>query len=581
MADRHNYYFGELVTEDELDDGFAWLEEADWNQNRDAGLRGLMIPFYETAGGVAFTPESWTVKQNTIPDFNVLITTGYAADKLGRRIAVDPPTTVLVDCSVDYLGAATAVVNPGNENWLGIYLKYARVLSDPRIDDNGLTVYFDEVESYELEVRQGGEQVIGTDAKPGLDSEAILIGEVYLTFGTAAITTAIIYSSYYLSPGGMGRTELIVRTDVENLLTIVFGGVPSWWPFPAGWIMGARNMNELGYVLLLVMARTLYYGYATRDGGQDWEGDFTPDLACTHDLGKSGAEWRKLYVQSLQEYIDQTLGGRAEVVLDLDWLQSGSMGQNIVKRVRSATGLFFPQWMNALGRTERRYMHVRQDFMYSSTHGGPFDYRTQLTATGAVLNNPVSYAQILPNGFVELQAPAAADAAEVFNDAYPLLPDRNPSNEFGFMLPSALLSGGEVIYMGVKDALVGAFAYVCYDPFGALPNPGIPNANWWLWLWDGVIAPPGVFMDLGVGPNFDTLETIAVNFERDPVMIGGRLWLRIYRNTSLLQEVDLTTPGYEPSMITGAYDYTFVLSDGVGGMKAYLDYVDQKAELEF
>ena len=65
----------------------------------------------------------------------------------------------VVSCALDENGAATAVAGVGNERWLSVFAEFDEVLSDPRVDGNGDTVYFSRTESFRLNVVQGAEAV--------------------------------------------------------------------------------------------------------------------------------------------------------------------------------------------------------------------------------------------------------------------------------------------------------------------------------------------------------------------------------------------------------------------------------------
>lgn len=172
MAGRLNYYFRQKVTEAELDLGFSLLEAGDFALASDNGLVGIV-------NGAAVTQR--TAGANLTVD----VAAGIVYDKLGRRIAWGAVQNV--DLSVDESAVSTAVITPGNTKVLSIFAKFDRNLTDPRIDGNGNTVYFNEAESFELLVRQGAESA-GTPTPPGLDPEYILIADVVRRNPQPAIT---------------------------------------------------------------------------------------------------------------------------------------------------------------------------------------------------------------------------------------------------------------------------------------------------------------------------------------------------------------------------------------------------------
>ena len=128
MADRTDFHFRQKVTEAELDLAFELLEKADRNLAADIGVYGII-------SGAEPTPHS------PVPDLTIDLTApGRAYDNLGQRIFFG--TGQVVDCAVDFAGIPTEVPSAGQERWLGIFLKFDRLLSDPRTDGNSQQVFF-------------------------------------------------------------------------------------------------------------------------------------------------------------------------------------------------------------------------------------------------------------------------------------------------------------------------------------------------------------------------------------------------------------------------------------------------------
>lgn len=174
MADRRDYFHGQLLTEGELDAGFAGLEQADWNLANDVGIEGVIT-------GIA-------VSESSPAALTVEVSIGTAYSKAGKRIRVDQSTTV--DVSVDEDSVSTAVVGGANERWITIFAEFARAASDPRIDDNGGAVDFIQAESFSLFVRAGAEAGAGLGVKPAVDSTALVLCDILLTNGKATILDA-------------------------------------------------------------------------------------------------------------------------------------------------------------------------------------------------------------------------------------------------------------------------------------------------------------------------------------------------------------------------------------------------------
>lgn len=200
MADRHDYYFRQQVTEAELDEGFEWLEQADWNLVVDQGLDGI-------TSGLGVAEDAGT------PDLTVDVAGGTAYSHDGERINV--VGTQDVDLSVDDLAVSTAVGSGGNEKWVSLFVEFDRVLGDARIDGAAMTVYFDRLESYAFSVVQGVEAGSGLATRPALDPSKVLLCDVLLTFGQTQIFDADINTD---------RRE--TRTFASS--AFAYGGGPTW-----------------------------------------------------------------------------------------------------------------------------------------------------------------------------------------------------------------------------------------------------------------------------------------------------------------------------------------------------------------
>ena len=173
MADRCNFYFKQLVLEDELDLAFEQLEDADHNFAADIGVFGIV------SGAIPIPHEP-------VADLTIdLSAPGRSYDRLGQRVFFG--TEQSVDCSSDYTGVPTEVSTSGNERWLGIFLKFDRLLSDARTDGNSQQVYFRQDESFQILVRQGAEATIDTAQKVALIEDEILVCDVRRTAGQTQI----------------------------------------------------------------------------------------------------------------------------------------------------------------------------------------------------------------------------------------------------------------------------------------------------------------------------------------------------------------------------------------------------------
>lgn len=176
MADRCDFFFKQLVQENELDLAFDQLESADHNLASDIGIFGIV-------GGAQPIPHE------PIPNLTVDLTgPGRSYDRLGQRIYFGADQNV--NCSVDFTGIPTDVSTSGNERWLGIFLRFDRKRSDPRTDGNSQQVFFRRDEHFQILVRQGAEAPIGTASKVPLQDEEILVCDIRRTAGQTQIVEA-------------------------------------------------------------------------------------------------------------------------------------------------------------------------------------------------------------------------------------------------------------------------------------------------------------------------------------------------------------------------------------------------------
>lgn len=174
--DRLDFYFRQLVGESDLDDAFDKVESSIRNIPGDLGLVGVASGL-----GVAEVTPTPNLTLN-------LSGPGVAYDSLGQRLFV--AATQNVDMSTDENGTGTAVATGGNEKWLSIFLAFDRSLSDPRLDGNSATVFYQRDESFSINVAQGGEATIGTATRPPVRPNEILLADVRIENGQTQIENA-------------------------------------------------------------------------------------------------------------------------------------------------------------------------------------------------------------------------------------------------------------------------------------------------------------------------------------------------------------------------------------------------------
>lgn len=238
MGDRLSYYFKQAVTESELNLGFTYAENADRNLIKDQMLYGIF------SGGVVS-------QHSPLADLTVDVAgpmIGY--DPNGQRIAT--PGLLNVDCSQDSSNVSTTVAGVGNEKWVSITAKFKRNLSDPRVDGNSNTVYFEETEGYEIVVTQGGEAALGTATRPSLDPDGLLLVDVHRTHLQTQIFNADIdatsatgrrQDTYVFSQSPLSIRAGFPKDAVEAMLTSLNAHINGITGHPASAIAYGGGVN--------------------------------------------------------------------------------------------------------------------------------------------------------------------------------------------------------------------------------------------------------------------------------------------------------------------------------------------------
>jgi len=181
MADRNDFFFRQRVSEAELNLAFELLENADRHLAADIGVYGIISGAEPS-------------EHQPVPDLTIdLVAPARAYDHLGQRIFIGTDQTI--DLSVDHAGIPTEVSSSGNERWLAVFLKFERLLSDPRTDGNSQQVFFRRDESFEIVVRQGAEGTIGAATKVPLVEGELLVCDVLRQAGQTQILNADIDTS--------------------------------------------------------------------------------------------------------------------------------------------------------------------------------------------------------------------------------------------------------------------------------------------------------------------------------------------------------------------------------------------------
>ena len=230
MADRLDYFFRQLLTEAELDEGFDKSEAADQKLMTDQLLTGVFI-----GGEVA--------EHFPTPDLTVDVAGPLNAyDQLGRRIFFSP--LQVLDMSVDELAVSTAVGTPGNEKILTIFVEFDRLLSDPRLDGNNNTVFFQRAESFKFNVVQSAEAGIGLAVPPAPRVDQLILADVTIVNAQVAILDADIDSArradvFKLTGSPTAITAGRVKDVLQDMLDLLNAAAA-----------GGSNISESGDLII-------------------------------------------------------------------------------------------------------------------------------------------------------------------------------------------------------------------------------------------------------------------------------------------------------------------------------------------
>jgi hypothetical protein len=194
MSSRRDFYHRQRVTEAELDEAFETLEQADRDFASDLSIHGVI------SGAVA-------VPHNPVADLTVDLTApGRAYDRLGRRVFIAAGQRV--DVSRDLNNLPTQVPQAGQERWVGIYIRFSRLLSEPRTDGNGQVVYWKRDESFEVVVRQGAAAATGQAQRPALEPDELLVADIKRRFNQTQIVAADINAD---------RRQVFIFSPADNV----------------------------------------------------------------------------------------------------------------------------------------------------------------------------------------------------------------------------------------------------------------------------------------------------------------------------------------------------------------------------
>lgn len=191
---RVDWYFGQIVTQGDMDEAFDYVEQASLDHRVDTGLLGIV-------DGLAVTAQA-------VPNMTVNVAAGVGYDQLGQRVRVGGTQVVNLAGSAPAGGGASRVVS--------VCVRFDRDLSDPRVDDNSVTVQYQRAESFEIFLVAGAE-VVGTPTPPSKPSDGLVLADVTLTQGDVTIATGDINMT------ATGRRDWAFDIAIGTLPTLQVG----------------------------------------------------------------------------------------------------------------------------------------------------------------------------------------------------------------------------------------------------------------------------------------------------------------------------------------------------------------------
>ena len=246
--DRRDFYFKQLVTADEMDEVFDLAETADHDLVLDTDTSGVYQGLDVLESG---------------PSLNVEVLSGRAYDKAGQR--TDVTGAQIVDLSQTTNAVSTAVAGPNHIRTITIYVKFKRVLSNPKLDGNNVVIQYNRDESFEFFVEQSNEVPLpGPPVPPAVLPDALIIADVtrvtgQITFVNADIDASRREDTFNITAGSLSIQEGTLKGAVQANLqvlsdhinnfgnahdasAIAYDGGPPW---ADGTLVPASDLNDV------------------------------------------------------------------------------------------------------------------------------------------------------------------------------------------------------------------------------------------------------------------------------------------------------------------------------------------------
>lgn len=244
MADRTDFFTGQLVTQQDMDVSFDGIESAIWNAAADMGFYGIITGFAVTES----SPNALTVQ----------VASGSAYSGEGKRLRVtDLDTTV--DISVDRDANDTTPLTGGNKRYVSVILTPDRTLDDVRPDINQFPVYYRRYETTKIEVIMGAEAP--SPVPPDVPIESILLCDILLDFGQTTVANGDIdfdrctymFSYEYAS---VVQQYATITEALQSIVDIINNNTPAWstitttyggtaiWANSAAWLPTSTTLDD-------------------------------------------------------------------------------------------------------------------------------------------------------------------------------------------------------------------------------------------------------------------------------------------------------------------------------------------------
>lgn len=244
MADRTDFFTGQLVTQQDMDISFDGIEQAIWDAAADMGLYGIITGFATTES----TPNALTVQ----------VASGKAYSGEGKRLRVTELDTT-VDISVDRDANDTTPLTGGNKRYVSVIITPDRVLDDVRPDINQFPVYYRRYEIAKLEVIMGSEAVSPTP--PEVPTESVLVCDILLDFGQTTVANGDISfdrCAYMFSYEHQTVVQKYasISLALQSIVDIITNNTPDWstivatyggsatWANGAAWLPTTTTLDD-------------------------------------------------------------------------------------------------------------------------------------------------------------------------------------------------------------------------------------------------------------------------------------------------------------------------------------------------